>query len=136
MENVRILFARPLKIGQCEFLGVFHLPSKFSMGFYPDTGLRPKYGRIFFSPMSMYKEFNSTCITLVAFFYPMLFLVENRAWKSIYFLTPNRQYNDAVMNTDFSKAPTYLLNWMQPISWWWCRPWVPKGTRHKEADNT
>ena len=33
MENVRILFARPLKIGQCEFLGVFHLPSKFIMGF-------------------------------------------------------------------------------------------------------
>ena len=48
MENVRILFARPLKIGQCEFLGIFHLPSKFSMGFYLGAGLRPKYGRFFF----------------------------------------------------------------------------------------
>ena len=49
MENVRILFARPLKIGQCEFLGVFHLPSKFSMGFYLGAGLQPKYGRLFFA---------------------------------------------------------------------------------------
>ena len=42
--------------------------------------------------MSMYKEFNSTYITLVAFFDQKHFLVENRAQKSIYFLTPNRQY--------------------------------------------
>ena len=91
MENVRILFARPLKIGQCEFLGGFHLPSKFSMGFYLGAGLRPKYGRFFFPSISMHKEFNSTCITLVAFFDPKHFLVENRARKSIYFLTPNTQ---------------------------------------------
>ena len=91
MENVRILFARPLKIGQCEFLGFFHLPSKFSMGFYLNAGLRPKYGRNCFSPMSMHKKINSTCITLVAFFDPKYFLVENRAPESIYFLTPNTQ---------------------------------------------
>ena len=42
----------------------------------------------------MHKEFNSTCITLVAFFDPKHFLVENRAPESIYFLTPNTQYGD------------------------------------------
>ena len=41
----------------------------------------------------MYKDFNSTCITLVAFFDPKHFLAENRARKSIYFLTPNTQYD-------------------------------------------
>ena len=48
---------------------------------------------LFFPPMSMYKEFNSTCITLVAFFDPKHFLVENRAPESIYLLTPNTQYS-------------------------------------------
>ena len=90
MENVRILFARPLKIGQCEFLGFFHLPSKFSMGFYPGAGLRSTFGHFFFRQCQCI-EFNSTCITLVAFFDPKHFLVENRAQKSIYFLTPNTQ---------------------------------------------
>ena len=47
MENVRILFACPLKFTQCDFLGVFQLPSEFNMGFYPRTPLQPKYGRFF-----------------------------------------------------------------------------------------
>ena len=42
--------------------------------------------------MPMYKEFNSTCIILVAFFDPKHFLVENGTPESIYFLTPNTQY--------------------------------------------
>ena len=33
MENVHILFARPLKLEQCDSIGIFQLPSKRSMGF-------------------------------------------------------------------------------------------------------
>ena len=91
MENVRILFARPLKIGQCEFLGVFTYLVNLAWDFSPARDCDPHLDNLFFPPMSMYKEFNSTCITLVAFFDPKHFLVENRARKSIYFLTPNTQ---------------------------------------------
>ena len=61
-------------------------------GFSPEPDCDPNLDNSFFSPMSMHKEFNSTCITLVAFFDPKHFLVENGAPESIYFLTPNRQY--------------------------------------------
>ena len=73
MENVRILFSRPLKFKELAFLHDFNLPSKFSMGFYLGARLRPKYGRNLFTTMSMHKEFNSTWITLVPFFDPKHF---------------------------------------------------------------
>merc|ERR1712086_773711 len=47
------------------------------MGFYLGAGLRPKYGRNFFSPMSMHKEFNSTSISL---YYPSSFF-----WSEAFF---------------------------------------------------
>ena len=51
-------------------------------GFSPVQACDPHLDN-FFLPMSMYKEFNSTCITLVAFSDPKHVLVENRAPESI-----------------------------------------------------
>ena len=46
MENGFLLFTRPLKLKQRDFLGIFQLPSEFNMGFYPRTILRPNHGRL------------------------------------------------------------------------------------------
>ena len=62
MEDVRILFARPLKLKQCDFLGFFRLPSKFNIGFQPRTSSS--------FLMSVHKEINSLWLTLVVFFNP------------------------------------------------------------------
>merc|ERR1712086_103775 len=91
MENFRILCARPLKFKSWFFCMIFIYLVNLAWGFTPAQACDSNLDN-FFLPMSMYKEFNSTCITLVAFFDPKHFLVENRARKSIYFLTPNTQY--------------------------------------------
>ena len=48
MENVRILFARPLKIGQCEFLGVFIYLVNLAWGFILAWDYDPNMDDIFF----------------------------------------------------------------------------------------
>ena len=77
------------------------------MTFYANSPLYDhsleKYG------MTMYKEFNSTCITLVAFFDPKHFLVENRAPASIYFLTPNRQYKNVASLSLYEKMSSLRM---------------------------
>ena len=92
MENMRILFTRPLKLKQCDFLGGFQLPSKFNMGFICTHLCEPNVDEIFFWPMSPHEELNCLCGTLVAFFDLKHFLVEKSVRKSIYFLTWNTQY--------------------------------------------
>ena len=65
--------------------------------------------------MSMYKEFNSTCITLVVFFDPKHFLVENRAPASIYFLTPNRQYKNVASSSLYEKMSSLRMKSLKRI---------------------
>ena len=43
-------FARPLTFKRWFLLGVFQLPSEFSMGFYSRSSLQPNYGWILFGP--------------------------------------------------------------------------------------
>jgi hypothetical protein len=52
----------------------------------------PNMDEIFFPAMSMHKELNSLCITLVTCFDPKHFLVETTAPRADYWLRPNRQY--------------------------------------------
>ena len=70
MENARMLFARPLKLKQCDFLGGFQLPSKFNMGFICTHLCEPNVDEIFFWPMSPHEELNYLCGTLVDCFDP------------------------------------------------------------------
>ena len=73
------------------FCMIFIYLVNLAWGVSPEPDCNPNLDN-FFSPMSTHKEFNSTWITLVAFFDPKHFLVENGAPESIYFLTPNTQY--------------------------------------------
>ena len=70
----------------------FQSRSESKMGFYPRTGLQPKYGQIVFWSMSVHTELNSSCITLVAFLIGSKFLLEKTVLGIDYWLIPNRQY--------------------------------------------
>ena len=52
MEYVRILFARRLKLKQCDFLAFFQLPGKFSMGFSLERVCDPNIAEMFFGNVS------------------------------------------------------------------------------------
>ena len=72
MEHVCILFARPLKLGQCDFLVFFSYLVNLTRGFSPAQACDPNMDD-FCPQTSVHKELNSLCITLVTFLIQIIF---------------------------------------------------------------
>ena len=72
-------------------LELFKLPSKINQCYTAAPDCDPNMDKIIFWPMSMHKELNSLCITLVAFFDPKHFLVEKSVPRANFSSKANRQ---------------------------------------------